>query len=119
MKQLFSDAPERRRYRGRALGLCFLATTVFVAACSIDNIEGPEVTCAELACGRYNACLNGIIAQCLDGKNVRYFVCNEDGEDVCDAAWQNPGAYRCEQTQTDCEGCRPERTEGCNGTSAP
>ena len=87
-----------------------------LAACSVDNIEGPIVTCSELACGRYNDCLNGIIAQCLDGKTVRYYVCNEDGDDVCNASWQTPGAYRCEQAQTDCEGCRPERTEGCNGS---
>jgi hypothetical protein len=110
--------PRPRRLLGRTIFACWaLAGIVLggtVGACSIDNIEGPDVGCADLQCGRYNACLNGIIAQCLDGKTVRYFVCTDTGEDVCDASWQTPGAFRCEEFQTDCEGCRPDRSEGCS-----
>ena len=91
-----------------------VATAVALApGCSLDNQEGPEVTCEDLECGRVNACHDGIIAQCLDGQNVRYFVCFEDGRDVCDETWQIPGQYRCDEFATDCEGCRPERVEGC------
>jgi len=81
--------------------------------CSLQNQEGPDVTCADLECGRINACRDGIIAQCLDGQTVRYHVCFDDGEDVCEEDWQTPGAYRCLEFATDCEGCRPERVDGC------
>ena len=81
------------------------------AACSLENREGPEVTCAELECGRINACQEGIIAQCVDGRNVRYHVCGTDT--ACEQGWQTPGQFRCSADLTDCEGCRPEREEGC------
>ncbi len=81
-----------------------------LAACSFRNREGPEVTCAELQCGRVNACEQGIIAQCADGVTVKYHVCSTDG--ACEATWQKSGAYRCAAEDTDCEGCRPE-TNGC------
>jgi hypothetical protein len=83
------------------------------AGCSLQNLEGPEVSCADLECGRINACQDGIIAQCVDGKTVRYHVCKSDGDDVCSEEWQIDGEYRCLEYQTDCEGCRPERVEGC------
>ena len=81
--------------------------------CSLQNQDGPDVTCADLECGRVNACRDGIIAQCLDGQNVRYVVCDDDDDALCDERWQTPGAYRCFEFGTDCEGCRPERVEGC------
>lgn len=81
------------------------------AGCSLDNQEGPTVTCADLGCGRINACEEGIIAQCVDGKTVVYHVCST--EEICGADWQNEGQYRCAEDVTDCEGCRPERL-GCN-----
>lgn len=81
------------------------------AACSAGNREGPDVTCEDLACGRINACEEGIIAQCVDGIVVRFHVCTDDT--VCEREWQEPGAYTCAETDTDCEGCRPERVEGC------
>jgi hypothetical protein len=87
------------------------AAGVSGSGCSLDNQEGPIVTCAELECGRINACAEGIIAQCVDGSNVVYRVCST--EDICDAEWQIEGQYRCAEDATDCEGCRPER-EGCN-----
>jgi len=44
---------------------------------------------------------------------VRYHVCFEGGDDICDESWQTEGEYRCLEFATDCEGCRPERVEGC------
>lgn len=83
-----------------------------IGACSADNREGPDVTCEDLACGRINACQEGIIAQCADGIVVRHRVCTDDT--VCEADWQEPGQYKCVENATDCEGCRPERVESCN-----
>ena len=40
-------------------------------SCSLENREGPQVTCADLDCGRANAFEQGIIAQCADGLTVR------------------------------------------------
>ena len=93
--------------------IAWLLLASAVGACSLSNREGPEVTCAELECGRVNACQDGIIAQCVDGETVRYHVCFEGGDDICDASWQIEGEYRCLEFATDCEGCRPERVEGC------
>ncbi|MBL8741084.1 MAG: hypothetical protein JNK04_08325, partial [Myxococcales bacterium] len=76
-----------------------------------DNQEGPDVTCADLECGRINACAEGIIAQCVDGRSVVYHVCST--ENICEAEWQIEGQYRCGEDTTDCEGCRPERN-GCS-----
>lgn len=90
--------------------LLALLSSVSFWACSPGNREGPDVTCADLECGRINACADGIIAQCADGVTVRFHACNL--EDTCSEAWQVDGAYRCESAQTDCEGCRPERS-GC------
>lgn len=94
--------------------LAWLSVLVCTAgACSLQNREGPDVTCADLACGQINACQDGIIAQCVDGEIVRYHVCFEGGDDICEASWQIEGQYRCLEFATDCEGCRPERVEGC------
>ena len=103
------------RFIGRALVLApLLAGPLWVAhGCSLQNHDGPDVTCEELDCGRINACRDGIIAHCLDGRTMRYTVCLEGGEDICESDWQNPGAYRCLEFETDCEACRPERTRGC------
>jgi hypothetical protein len=93
--------------------LSALVATAFVAlfaACSLQNQEGPNVTCEDLDCGRINACEQGIIAQCVDGKTVKFRVCGTD--DVCGNTWQVTGQYKCTEEATDCEGCRPERT-GC------
>lgn len=91
-----------------ALAAAFVAVA---AACSLDNQEGPDTTCEALACGRINACENGIIAQCVDGHTVKFHVCSTD--DICAAEWQNDGQFRCAEEDTDCEGCRPERA-GCD-----
>lgn len=101
---------------GRMLvaSLAWVLAAASIAACSLDNREGPEVTCAALECGRVNACSNGIIAQCVDGETVRYHVCKTNGDDVCDEDWQTFGQYRCLEFETDCEGCRPERVDGCD-----
>jgi hypothetical protein len=77
------------------------------ASCSLQNREGPDVSCADLQCGRVNACAEGIIAQCADGQTVRYHVCSPHDEDVCDEPWQLPGQYRCTESTTVCEGCDP------------
>ena len=82
-------------------------------SCSLQNVEGPDVTCESLDCGRINACANGIIAQCSDGMTVKYHVCRSNAQDICDEDWQTPGEYKCLEFSTECEGCRPEREEGC------
>lgn len=96
------------------VALAFTAIPIVAAACSLQNQEGPNVTCADLECGRVNACEQGIIAQCVDGKTVVYRVCGTD--DVCAETWQVTGQYKCTFDATDCEGCRPLRTDGCNST---
>lgn len=83
------------------------------AACSLSNKEGPNVTCAQLQCGAVNACSDGIIASCADGVTVKWHVCTENAEDICDKDWQKPGQYQCDEFDIECEGCRPERTNGC------
>jgi hypothetical protein len=88
-------------------GLLALAAT-----CSLQNQEGPNVTCADLQCGVVNACADGIIAQCADGYTVLYHVCAAGDDSVCDEDWQTPGQYRCDEFQTVCEGCNPSRP-GC------
>ncbi len=85
--------------------------SLWVPACSLDNQEGPVTSCEELSCGRINACEQGIIAQCVDGRTLRYHVCS--AEDICGADWQIAGQFRCSEELTDCEGCRPER-QGCD-----
>ncbi len=97
-----------------ALLAALVALPIAVApACSLQNQEGPDVTCADLECGRINACEEGIIAQCVDGQTVKFHVCRSSGEDICDEDWQVAGEYRCLEFQTECEGCRPERVDGC------
>ena len=93
------------------VGGVFAGAVLSGSGCSLDNQEGPIVTCQDLECGRINACAEGIIAQCVDGQNVVYHVCST--EDVCGEEWQIEGQYRCGEDVTDCEGCRPER-EGCS-----
>jgi hypothetical protein len=91
-----------------------LAAPLWLApGCSLQNRDGPVVTCADLECGRINACQDGIIAQCLDGETVRYVVCDDGNDEICEEKWQTPDAYRCFEFATDCEGCRPERVDGC------
>jgi hypothetical protein len=89
----------------------FVGAALSGSGCSLDNQEGPIVTCEDLECGRINACAEGIIAQCVDGRHVVYHVCST--EDICGAEWQVAGQFRCAEDITDCEGCRPER-EGCS-----
>lgn len=102
-----------RSSMSRALAAAALLTAgaQLGVGCSLSNQEGPDVTCEELLCGQVNACEQGIIAQCVDGRTVKYHVCSSD--DICTATWQKPGAFRCTETATDCEGCRPER-DGCD-----
>lgn len=103
------------RPRGRALLRPAIVLSLFAfalgSACSLQNQEGPDVTCADLKCGQVNACENGIIAQCVDGITVKYRVCS--GDDVCGETWQITGQFKCSFDATDCEGCRPER-QGCD-----
>jgi hypothetical protein len=93
-----------------ALALCLWAAAG--AACSLLNREGPDVRCADLACGRINACEQNIIASCSDGVTVKYHVCSADQADVCKEDWQVDGQFKCDEFAPECEGCRPER-EGC------
>ena len=87
-------------WRGRAgvaagMGLFFVAQ-----ACSSLNRAGPDVTCEDLDFGTVNACEDGIIASCDDGKMVTYRVCGGDpdgtsAKDICGEEWQQAGAFRC------------------------
>ena len=67
-----------------------------LAACSLLNREGPGVSCADLQNGAENACLDGIVATCVNG-TMRYKVCS--GKSACGASWQTPGRFRCEESE--------------------
>lgn len=113
-------AASRRQRAGQlirviSVGLAAVGLAGSPLTCSLKNQEGPVVTCEDLKCGQINACQDSIIAQCADGMTVRYHVCKSyesDDDDVCAEGWQTPGWYRCTVSDTDCEGCRPERN-GC------
>ena len=100
-----------RDWRGLG-GLGGLGLLVAVAHCSLQNQDGPDVSCQDLQCGRINACSEGIIAQCADGQTVLYHVCFSSDDSVCEADWQVPGQYRCDEYATECEGCEPN-SQGC------
>jgi hypothetical protein len=95
-----------------ALALALLSLCAAAATCSTSNHEGPDVTCQDLECGRRNACLDGIIASCLDGKTVKFHVCLGNADDICDEDWQIDGQFRCDEYTPDCESCW-SRSEGC------
>lgn len=82
--------------RERLLPIAF-TVTLGVWACSWQNREGPDVTCADLQDGAVNACEDGIIATCTNGA-VTWRVC-EDDPDACDASFQEPGKFRCDDTE--------------------
>ncbi len=86
-----------------------IAPLVFVlAACSMLNREGPDVTCADLSDGATNACADGIIATCSAGE-VRWRVC--DDEKACEQSWQVEGQYRCKDSDL-----VPDPTGGSGGS---
>jgi len=95
-------AQEERRCSRHSWTLTVATVALGVAtSCSYFNREGPDVTCADLDNGRINACQDGIIATCHDGR-VNYQVCTEavggvEPNDLCGAAWQQQGAYSCGQ----------------------
>jgi hypothetical protein len=104
----------QRRPIGRLAALLLIVGVAVTgaASCSTANIEGPEVTCEDLQCGRINTCQSGIIAACLDGVRVVYHVCGAAGSDVCSQYWQVEGQYKCDMYGLDCEGCDPDHP-GC------
>lgn len=102
--------------RGAVIVLSLLALCALVPTCSASNHEGPDVTCADLQCGRLNACKEGIIASCLDGKTVKFHVCFDNALDICDEDWQVAGQFKCEETAPDCESCQPGGP-GCGGVA--
>jgi hypothetical protein len=98
---------------GRPVAAMVLGVFVLGAlACSLQNREGPEVTCAALSCGKINACREGIIASCADGVTVKYHACSKGDDDLCEQDWQVEGKFKCDEFAPECEGCRPLR-EGC------
>lgn len=109
-------APSRTK-KAAALTLSILALSVAAPRCSTGNHEGPDPTCQDLQCGRINACNDGIIASCLDGKTVKWHVCLENARDICDEDWQTVGQFKCEETQPDCESCAP-LNPGCGEASS-
>lgn len=72
----------------------WIVITMFllVAACSLANREGRDLSCAALQNGAINACQDGIITSCVAGAVV-YKVCED--KDACSAPWQSPGRYGC------------------------
>jgi hypothetical protein len=98
--------------RAAAIALSLVALLIAASTCSLGNHEGPDVTCESLQCGKINACRDGIIASCADGKTVKFHVCLDTAQDICDEDWQVSGQYKCDEFMAECEGCRPERT-GC------
>ena len=92
----------------RRVALALVGLAAGASTCSLGNHEGPNVTCEDLQCGRINACLDGIIASCADGKTVLFHVCLEGATEICDEPWQVDGAYKCDQYITECEGCRAD-----------
>lgn len=103
-------------FRGFSLMLGAFSIAV-ISSCSLSNVEGPDVRCEDLQCGRVNACENGIIASCGDGKTMKFHVCTEEAKDICGESWQKKGQFKCDQYDIECEGCRPERVGGCAGIS--
>lgn len=93
-----------------AIALSLVTLLIAAPTCSLGNHEGPDVTCEDLQCGRINACRDGIIASCADGKTVKFHVCLETAQDICDDEWQVSGQFKCDEFMAECEGCRPERT---------
>ena len=82
-----------------------LLMALAVSSCSVANREGPNVTCDDLQSGTLNACKEGIIAYCNDGKTVTYKVCTDSVEgtnatDLCEASWQVKGQYQCSNPKT-------------------
>lgn len=111
-----SSAPARVK-KAAVFALSIAALCVAAPTCSTGNHEGPDLTCQDLQCGRINACNDGIIASCLDGKTVKWHVCFDNARDICDEDWQKPGQYKCDETQPDCESCSPQGP-GCVDTSS-
>ena len=72
-----------------------LLAVLYVGACSILNRDGPEVTCADLDNGAFNACKEGVIATCANGQ-IEYEGCSSDK--ACEATFQEAGRYRCALT---------------------
>lgn len=83
--------------------------------CSSLNRSGPETSCGDLGNGAINACKEGIIASCADGKTVSYEVCTGgDGDETCEAEWQVPGAFACEKRSDSAPAsCLPPATSSC------
>lgn len=98
--------------RAAAVALSLVTLLIAAPTCSIGNHEGPDVSCEDLQCGKINACRDGIIASCADGKTVKFHVCLDTAQDICDEEWQVGGQFKCDEFMAECEGCRPERA-GC------
>jgi hypothetical protein len=65
------------------------------ASCSLQNRDGPNVTCTDLQGGKVNACKDGIIATCSNGA-MAFHVCGDSN--ACDASWQTNAQFRCAET---------------------
>lgn len=72
-----------------------LWVSALALACSMNNREGLDLSCAQLENGNINGCKDGIITSCSNGI-VRYEVC--DDEDACAASWQVNEAFRCNES---------------------
>jgi len=66
-----------------------------LVGCSLANREGVDASCEDLQLGAINACGEGIITSCKSG-TVLYEVCG--AKDACEQSWQEPGAYRCDES---------------------
>lgn len=83
-----------------------------LAACSLRNREGLDLSCDQLQGGAVNACGDGVITACVAG-SVVYKVC--DDADACSADWQSPGRYGCSAEEAAAFKPSPTGTGGSNG----
>lgn len=65
--------------------------------CSLGNREGVDASCEDINNGAINACGDGIITTCRSG-SILFEVCTE--KDACNQGWQEPGAYRCSESDS-------------------
>jgi hypothetical protein len=68
-----------------------------LASCSGELREKPQLDCKPGADPNAVACSDGIIGSCAGG-SPQYAVCSDIS--VCQASWQQAGAYKCSQDST-------------------
>ena len=86
-----------RHGAGRRRRAIWVIGLSLIVGCSLFNREGPKTSCADLGGGARDACKDGIVVTCDDGQTLKASVC--DDAKVCEASWQRPTRFRCEETE--------------------